>query len=192
MKSNGIDKKTLIILNLFAFIALGILIAILPSTLLIWFLIVWLVVVLFANYFIIVRNTDISNDISAADKSRNGIFRKQIKSLQIAKDSIELREPIFMSLAEDNKMREIYELISKQVYSNIKSSVQYMNTYDYVRCPLPTYLNELCQQTDKLLQQLSELVEYQIKLESTVDDIDTNKVDSMLEALHEITNTTTF
>lgn len=192
MQNNGIDKKTVFVIDILAIIVLVLLFIILPKKYLIYFLIVWLFVMLIANYFLIVKNTDIANDLSSADKSRNGIFRNQVKALQRARESIILREPVFMNLEADNKMKDVYILISKQVYSNIKSSIQYMSTYDYVRRPNPTYLNELCQQTEKLLQQLSELVEYQIKLESTVDDIDTNKVDSMLDALKEITNQTKF
>lgn len=192
MQNNGIDKKTVFVIDILAIIVLVFLFIILPKKYLIYFLIVWLLVMLIANYFLIVKNTDITNDLASADKSRNGIFRNQVKALQIARESIVLREPVFMNLEDDNKMKDVYILISKQVYSNIKSSIQYMSTYDYIRRPNPTYLNELCQQTEKLLQQLSELVEYQIKLESTVDDIDTNKVDSMLDALKEITNQTKF
>jgi hypothetical protein len=131
-----------------------------------------------------VKNTDVTTAIKSADKA--GIFHYYTKQLIDAYNSIMSRQEMFQDMDEDDKVRGAYELIAKQVISNIKSAIQYMQTYDYVTRPTPDYLDKLCKNNKKLLSRVSELIEVVIQIDSTADDVDLTKVDDILESLRSV------
>lgn len=179
---NRYKIRDLILVNLIAVICLGIIILLLNSSLpaMALCLLVWLVIAVVLNYMLLLGGQK-KNKNKIADRRK--LFPSEVAALKRAQESINLRRETFEKLPPDDKLRETYELISQQVYSNIKSAAAFIESYDYINKPSIAYLHELCRDNEHLLTQLSELVEYQIKLESTVDDIDTDKIDSMLEAL---------
>lgn len=182
-----INKKMLIIVNVICFIGLfGLfVIKLLMSDIVFWILtVLWLGIIAYTNYNIIVKSSDILNAIQTADKT--GVFQLQQKKLAEAYHSLVMRESMFLSMDENSKLRETYETIVKQVMSNIKSAVQYMQTYDYVTCPKPIYLNDLCNNNKILLAKVSELVELVIRIDSTADDVDITEVDDILESLRSV------
>lgn len=146
--------------------------------------VLWIAFIAYANYSIIVKNTDITEDIKSAD--RKNIFKAQTHSLIKAYESVSMRKEFFETLEDDSKIKEAYNRLRRQVLSNIKSAVQYMKSYDYANCPEPTYLNRLCQENDGLMTKLSELVELLIQIESTADDADLTLVNDILESLRNV------
>ena len=179
---NRYKIRDLIIVNLIAVICLGIIVLLLNSSIvpLALCLIIWLIIAVVLNYMLLLGGQNKSkNKIS----DKKNLFPSEVAALKRAQESINLRRETFEKLPEDDKLRETYELISQQIYSNIKSATAFIESYDYINRPSTAYLQQLCRDNEHLLTQLSELVEYQIKLESTVDDVDTDKIDSMLEAL---------
>lgn len=173
------NNRDLIIINAIALVALVLIVLMLHSNVLplAISLICWLIMAIVFNYKLIFGGK--KNKI--VDKKK--LFSREIESFNRAEESLKLRENVFRRLPEDDRLRETYELICKQVYSNIKSATAFIESYDYINRQSTEYLKKLCIENDHLLAQLSELVEYQIKIESTVDDVDTDRIDSMLEAL---------
>lgn len=186
---NGINKKAVILVNIISLVMLVgiILIKFLLNNIIFGIaFILWILFIAYSNYTIIVKNTDITEDIKAANKHH--VFDFEEKALIDAYQSITIRAEFFEKLEDGDKLKETYELIRQQVLSNIKSAVQYMQTYDYVTCPSRRYIDNLRADNSKLLRQLSELVELVIKINSTADDIDLTLVDCMLESLRSVSD----
>lgn len=184
---NDIDKKALILVNIIAFITLIIMLIIKFTLSVVLFYIMfvfWLIFIIYSNYNIIIKNTDITSSIKAAN--RRHVFDCQTNELITAYKSVKLRENFFTESGKN--VQDTYELIRQQIFSNIKSAVQYMSAYDYAISPEPKYLNDLCEQNEKLLSSLSELVELIIKIDSTVDDTDLTEVECIIESLRGVLN----
>lgn len=186
MKSN-INKKLLITINAVNILMLiGIIIVkfLLNQYVFYAIFVVWIMFVAYSNYNVLVQNTDIAGIIKSADKQ--GVFKSETELLLQAHKSVVMREACFSHLQDGDILKEAYEQISKQIYSNIKSAVQYMKTYDYVMRPSYFYLTNLCDNTKTLLAKMSELVELSIRMESTADDVDMSVVNNILESLRSV------
>lgn len=184
-----IDKNAVLLVNaigIILFIGVASLKFLFNNTIFIIAFIIWTGFIIYANYTVIVKNSDITEDIKAANKHH--LFDSEAKALTDAYLSVTARKDFFENMDEDSKFKEVYELIYQQIYGNIKSAVTYMKTYDYVtntnrHSPL---LIKLISDNNNLLKQLSELIELVIKIDSTADDVDLTVVDCMLEALREV------
>ena len=95
-------------------------------------------------------------------------------------NSLNKKTPVFEEI-EDEGMQKAYALVDQQIRSNIKSAVQFMDSYS--KGDNIAYLEELTDSTRILIGRLGELTEYKIRLDSIPDDCDTNFVNDFIESL---------
>lgn len=176
--------KQLIILNIINLILLGLVAVsmfVLPMGMTIFLGAAVLLFAIYSNYVVIVRNQDDDYLLKNADKK--GIFRKQVNGFVAQRQSLEKRDG---TIGDDEKLREVYELVCRQVDNNIESAIKFMEMYDYVQRPGTQYLDELFLENKQLIANFNEVVEQFIKIENSVHDEDTSYIDDLLVSLREM------
>ncbi|MDD6071113.1 MAG: hypothetical protein PUC12_09940 [Clostridiales bacterium] len=176
--------KQLIILNIINLILLGLVAVcmfVLPLGMTIFLGAAVLVFAIYSNYVMVVRNQDDDYLLKNADKK--GIFRKQVNGFIAQRQSLEKRED---TIGDDEKLREVYELVCRQVNNNIDSAIKFMEMYDYVQRPSTQYLDDLFLENKRLIVNFNEVVEQFIKIENSVRDEDTTYIDDLLVSLREM------
>jgi len=185
--------KNAVILNIIGagFLVAGFLIKPLPVKIVA--LLFWLIYEIVINYKIFVSDTryvDIKQEELLKEKWINklthagkpGTFRKERTQLIKSYESLIQRKKYFSEIPEGDESRSVYEKSVTQCLSDIKSATQFIDNYDYIMKPDPRYLTELCADATSLSDRISELVEMLIRLESTKDDVNVEKLDYMLES----------
>lgn len=181
-----INKIAFIIVNAIAFVSLGVILLIkfIMSDILFYILFAaWLIFIIFINYDILIKSADIKNTIKAADKRHR--FTLEVNILIKNYDEIENSRKFFETTGQS--VMDTYELVRKQVYSNIKSAVQYMEyaSMSGHNDPVPEVYT-LCESNEKLLDKLQDLVGLVIKIDSRTDDVDTSSIEYIIESLKEL------
>ena len=186
--------KNAVILNALGIglLVVGFLIKPLPVKLVALFL--WLIYEIVINYKIFVsdaRYVDVKqeellkekwiNRLSHAGKKRT--FSVERKQLIKSYESLILRKKYFSALPVEDENRVAYERAVTQCLSDVKSATQFIENYDYILKPDTRYLRELCSDAMALSEKVSALVEMLIRVESTADDVNVEKLDYMLESL---------
>lgn len=119
------------------------------------------------------------------DSDRGGFFKKQIDAISRQYESIKSREEFFADNTEDS-MKDMYYKILEQMHSNIDSAAAYIETYDYYTKPEPSYLNNLCEQGDILVNKFNRLVEQIVDIDTNLTTLDMAYVDDLLSCLEEV------
>ena len=147
---------------------------------------VWIISVVYTNYSIIVRNTDMVNLIRSADKHNK--FKKECESLINTYKSINFHAEFFDSDEPGSIMKEAYDLIAEQANGNINSAVKFMRSYNYITCPPYDFLTNICSQNEEMIKSLSRLVELTLKIDSKADDVDLSYVNNLIQSLKELSD----
>lgn len=176
--------KQVVILNLINLVLFGLVAVcafVIPLPIALIFGIVVLIFAIYSNYVLLIRNSDDDYLLKQADKK--GIFKNEVKGFITQHQSLEEREKV---IEGDEKLQEVYDLVSRKVDANIDSAIKFMEMYDYIQRPDASYLHNLYQENQQLLRSLNEVVEQFIRLESSVHDVDTSYVDDLLVSLKEM------
>ena len=147
---------------------------------------VWIISVVYTNYSIIVRNTDMVNLIRAADKHHK--FNRECESLIKTYKSINFHAEFFDSEEPGSMMKEAYDLIAEQAQGNINSAVKFMRSYNYITCPPYDFLTNICVQNEEMVTSLTKLVELTLKIDSKSDDVDLSYVNNLIQSLKELSD----
>lgn len=184
-----IDIKTLIIVNLINFVILGgaVLLFLMEMDMAAYIAIaIWIISVIYTNYSVIVRNTDMISIIRSADKHHK--FKNECESLIRTYKSINFHAEFFNSEEPGSMMKEAYDLIAEQTHGNIISAVKFMRSYNYITCPPYDFLTNICNQNEEMVKSLTKLVELTLKIDSKADDVDLSYVNNLIQSLKELSD----
>lgn len=141
--------------------------------------------ILLSIYFSMFYEEKIEDKITKADKK--GFFKKETKKFIEQVERLENREKLFTEERATENLKDAYDLIKDKVMTNILTAIGYMKTYDYVAKPDCSYLYELRDENDKLLDQLNTLIELNLKADNTSYMINTDSIDDLISSLDKVT-----
>ena len=148
------------------------------------FTVIWLLYTIISNIYLY------KHKLSAQRLEHSGnsrIFKKQIDLINMQYDSIKSREEFFNTKTSESMMG-IYNQILEQMQSNINSANAYIESYDYITHPEPTYLNNICYEGNTLVNKFNILVEKIIDLDTNLTELDMKYVDDVVSSLEEMRN----
>lgn len=114
-------------------------------------------------------------------------FKNEIHLLRSQLQRLESREDV-ISAETNSNLEEAYRTVKDRVEANIKTSVSFIQSYDYVAKPEPTYLRVLLKENDELLDKLNQLIELNLKADNTSYLSDTEQIEDLIKSLEEITH----
>ena len=153
--------------------------------LLCFFLVMILIFILYSSYSILLKKTDYVQQLEKY--TRYSFFKADIEMIIRSYKSIEKREEYVAGLDNDSIV-DIYNQVKAQVINNINSAYAFCQSYDYVIKGSTEYLHELARECQELVAKLNILFEELIDVETSVFDVDTRKIDDLIEALRTIKN----
>ena len=118
---------------------------------------------------------------------RYQFFRDDINTIIRSYKSNESREN-YIAEVDNDSIVDIYNQVKAQVVNNINSANAFCMTYDYVTKGSTAYLHELAAECNELVTKLNVLFEELIDVETSVFDVDTRKIDDLIESLRAIKN----
>lgn len=134
-------------------------------------------------YSILIKKTDYTRELEKY--VRYPFLREDVNTIIRAYKSIENRKEYVSSLSNDSVV-DIYNQVRAQVLNNISAANSFCMSYDYVVKGDTSYLHELATECNDLVTKLNKLFEELIDVENSVFDIDTSKIDDLIEALQAI------
>lgn len=182
--------KNVIIANIINFVILFIIVFMMflhfPKLLVYGLLVVWFVLVIYQNYSLLMKSSesDIIYELKKANKKK--MFDVWVNDIITYYKAIEFKRDFFEAYEEDSSIRASYELLSKQMTSNIISLTNYLKSYDYVLRPYTFYVMDTAKDCEKLVNKLNELSELVLKIDDSTSNVDITYVDDMLESLRKV------
>lgn len=182
--------KNVIIANIINFVILFIIVFMMflhfPKLLVYGLLVVWFVLVIYQNYSLLMKSneSDIIYELKKANKK--GVFDERVNAIITYYKAIEFKRDFFESYEEDSSIRASYELLSRQMTSNIISLTKYLRSYDYVSRPFTSYVMNIARDCKELVDKLNELSELVVKIDDSTSNVDITYVDDMLESLRKV------
>lgn len=148
----------------------------------------WFVFVCVSNY-VILNNSKI-NWNAKLDKAGKSLFVEEINRTKQTLKSVDARAHIFEDIDNEN-LKDIYEKLKQQIYTNADYITKYIDAYDYVMKPVSQKekIKELIKQNEMLISKLNVLVEQMISVDKSVNDLDTTYVDDLIDALRTVSQT---
>lgn len=174
---NGIGLVLLVLLGI-SYIMFGC-----PKFFIIFF-IGWLFYMAFMNYQMLVADNDKLKSLQSVDTHH--LFTNEIACLTRAIQSVEFYRPIFEKYEIGSSIRDTYELLSMNAYSNVDKSIKWIAHYDYISKPSHEYIHKLVDNSKLVVDKLNELDELVIKVDDTAENVDMQYVDDMLSSLKEV------
>ncbi len=98
-------------------------------------------------------------------------------------EDLQSKERFFADHGVEGEFYKAYSLIERQMKSDIKSAIQYVEANGKAVGRKGSYFVELLDSTESLSEKLSKLTEYTIRLDSIPDDIDMSELDGFLESI---------
>ena len=83
-------------------------------------------------------------------------------------------------------MRDTYDLLSKNAYSNVDKATKWIQHYDYISRPSMSYIKTLVDNSKLITTKLNDLDELILKVDDSTNSIDMSFVDDMLNSLREV------
>ena len=114
---------------------------------------------------------------------RKDRFQNERRHMLDMIESIQSREGYFMSDERDERVRELYILTQNQLKRNLTNAAEYMESFDYVTGKDSGYLQEMCGDTQYLLDRFNKLAELSVTFDDTSLDYDTQEIEDMTESL---------
>lgn len=145
---------------------------------------IWGSYAVYSNYQLILKQNDIIASLKASAKG--SYFEAQITRLSKVYNAISNRQDFYSRYEEGDSIRSAYDLLQKQIASNIVQATNYIKHYDYITKPRTTYLDEIVRNSNELLTKSIELSELVLQIEDSTSDVDTTYVDDMLESLRKV------
>lgn len=146
--------------------------------------IIALLYVVYSFYIMFSYKETLEDKLKSVNKKH--VFDNQVYLLNKQNERLLSREKIILEDSNSNIVNA-YNIIKEKVLANIDTSVNFMNSYDYVTRPEPKYLNELLAENDKMLNKLNTLIELNLKVDNTTVT-DTERIDDLIKSLEEISN----
>jgi mevalonate kinase len=124
------------------------------------------------------------------DKAGKSLFIEEINRTKQTLKSVDARAHIFEDIDNEN-LKDIYEKLKQQIYTNAEYITKYIDAYDYVMKPVTQKekIKELIKQNEMLISKLNILVEQMISVDKSVNDLDTTYVDDIIDALKTVSET---
>lgn len=185
------NVRSIVVINCIGVVALGllILIAVVSSPLLAVTLgVVWLIGLIYFNYVLVIKMDNMLYKLRSANKKN--YFGHSVQCIEKQMDSIDSRKEIFENLEEGDKLKEIYQLVVTQFYTNVEYIVKYMKTFDYITQPksVTNKIKNLVNQNDTLVSKLNMVVESMIDVDKSVANVDTSVLDDIIDSLRSVSN----
>lgn len=186
------NVKRVVITNVISIVALGLIYAIsiivniFPLS--VFLGVCWLAYVLYANYFILMKSNDIESRLDYANK--HNFFDGTVKIVKKHIKSMESRQDLFDSMAEDDKIKQVCMSVEEQFYINVDYIIKYMSSFDYVLHPNNqiSRIHALVNQNQILIDKVNLLVEQLIEVDKSTDNLDTSMLDDIIESLRSMSN----
>ena len=144
---------------------------------------IWLVYTIISNIYVF-SNNEKESLRDTFHKTNKGLFNKEVSILQKQYDSIKSREDFMKNSTES--MQDLYYKILEQAESNLESAMAYMDSYDYYTKPEPTYLHNLINDGNTLVQKFNALVEKLVDIDTNPTELDTNYINDLTSSLDQM------
>jgi len=146
----------------------------------------WLCLAIYTNYDLLIKSKDLMGRLKSANK--HGMFRHQVSVIEDSYLAIEHKSEFFMSYDESSSIRKAYDLLQKQMLSNLNASVKYLEGYDYRTRPSTRYIDNICRECEELVSKLNDLSELVASIDDSASDVDVTYVDDLIKSLRSVQN----
>lgn len=148
----------------------------------------WFVFVCISNY--VMLNNSKVNWNAKLNKAGKSLFVEEINRTKQTLKSVDARAHIFEDIDNEN-LKDIYQKLKHQIYTNADYITKYIDAYDYVMKPVSQKdkIKDLIMQNEMLISKLNILVEQMISVDKSVSDLATTYVDDLIDALKTVSQT---
>lgn len=186
------------ILNIFALILIVVMYFLFPKPIAIVLGVAWFVYVIYSNYKLILSPEDDSSSmLEKLNSKKHGKISEVVKMVNIQNKKLSSYSDFFENLQDDNKLKETYYAVIKQVEINIGYIEKYLSSVDYSMDSdlkklgsnyYPIKVLNLLEENSNLIEKVGDIVESSIDIDKSVQDVDLSMLDDIINSLRSMSN----